>query len=90
MGGHRKIILSLSTVVESVDAKSIEVDDELMESATKESRWQLGIAVINGAHRKVERRLNLDEYIYRMDGHILNPDCIEAWQATEYIDWRDK
>ncbi len=83
----RKVNISFGTTRE---AGTTEINEVVLAQAEKESRWQLGNAVILGVTRAVERRKQLDEWIYRLNGTLIDPKCIESYQANEYMEWRDK
>ena len=71
------------------EEKTVEMDESLIAKCEMESRWQLGVALINGIKRMVQRRIQLGEWVYRFDGHILDPSGIEAYLPNEWLEWRD-
>lgn len=83
----RKIILTFASAV-VVPEKTHEIDDAKLAAIEKESRWQLGTAVMLGVQRKVERLKQLGEWIYRFNGTLIDPKSIESYQSNEYMDWR--
>ena len=61
--------------------------DEEIKNSIVESRWRLGIGVIDGRKLDIQRRMSLGEFEFRFNGTIISPP--EMWNATEYMDWRD-
>lgn len=84
---RRKIKVSFG---ETTDSTAELTTDEFIKSAISESAWQIGEAVINGYKRTVSRIKTLDGYMYKMKGVILDSSCVEAYNSTEFIEWRDK
>ena len=63
------------------------MDAESIKQSIIESRWRLGVGMIDGRKLSIERRISLGEFEFRLNGHIINePEC---WLASEYMDWRD-
>ena len=81
-----KLKLSIGIVRE---AGTVDMDSTVLAKLEVESRWQLGIGILNGVSRPVERKMQLGEYVYRFNGHMLDPKSVEAYSPTEYMDWRD-
>lgn len=69
------------------DKDAITIKDEILEQATNDSRWQPGIGLLN--HKKIHcfRRKTLGGYEYKTDTD--QPFTPEAFNATEYMEWRD-
>ncbi len=84
----RRIPISFSAVT-TRQAGTFEMDPMVMANLEKESRWQLGDAILNGMTRAVERKNQLGEWIYRFKGQLLDPKSVEAYLPSEWIDWRD-
>lgn len=89
MNTWKKLMITLkigTTTSSRANAKTM--DDEQIKSSILESRWRLGIGVIDGRKLSIERRVSLGEYEYRLNGVVINdPEC---WIASEYMEWRDK
>jgi len=71
----------------TTNANVASVSDEQNKEAMKESRWRLGVGVIDGRKLDIQRRVSLGEYEFRFNSTIITPP--ETWNATEFIDWRD-
>jgi hypothetical protein len=81
-----RVTLSIGTIRE---AGTVDIDATVLAKAEVETRWQLGVAILNGLSRAVERKLQLGEWVYRFQGHLLDPKSVEAYLPNEWIDWRD-
>lgn len=72
-----------------IDPEAIEVTEEFLASNIRESLWRNGTAIISNKPVACQRKQVLDEYEYRIGTTVLYNKCIEAWNATEYMEWRD-
>jgi hypothetical protein len=76
-------------VTEVKDHNSVAVDEQTLKDAISETRWCLGVGVINGNHVDIQRKKTLVGYEYRFEGKIITAN-VECWNSTEFIEWRDK
>lgn len=67
----------------------ITISDEEKLRGLQESVWQLGYASIGGRALEVQRRWDLDEWVYRYKDTIIDPKGVEGYQHSEWFDWRD-
>lgn len=64
-----------------------EVTDECMKQVMAENRWRKGTIILNGHRLEGYRKSNLGGWTYRIGQQELTQ--VDAFNPTEYQDWRD-
>ena len=72
------------------DGNSVGADEQLIKDSISETRWRIGIGIVNGNQLSIDRKKTLTGFEYRYNGQIVNLSNLECWNPTEYIDWRDQ
>ncbi len=83
----KRITLSIGF---SKDISSSTISDDGLKKAVSETRWQKGEGVIGGRTFMLYRRAGLDGFEYRLGESVLAEGSVEAFNPTEYFDWRDE
>jgi len=79
----RKISMSFGTPM----PEGKEVSDECMKHIIQENRWRPGVILLNGHRLDGFRKSNLGGWTYRIGTQELAQ--VDAFNPTEYQDWRD-